>query len=166
MKYCPRCEQTKPLSDFGLHRKMKDGHYYHCRRCRQLQYGTTAKAKDSEKARQFEREQYEKHKEARKMRDRERYVRSTPKTRARKAVHTMIAHGQLLSANQYPCAVCGETARDHHHPSYHEDDYLKVVPLCRSCHVRAHHDDELAASVATSIVPINTVRIIATVTQQ
>src|SRR6266550_3425472 len=34
MKRCPRCGETKPLSDFHIHRGRRDGVQTYCKRCR------------------------------------------------------------------------------------------------------------------------------------
>lgn len=33
-KRCPRCKETKPLSDFGVDRRNKDGHNLYCKLCK------------------------------------------------------------------------------------------------------------------------------------
>lgn len=57
---------------------------------------------------------------------------------AHKAVIKAVAAGELLPAKSYKCDSCGNQAEQWHHPSYHPDDHLNVVPLCRKCH-RQHH---------------------------
>lgn len=108
---------------------------------------------------QAEREQYAKHKEARKQRDKERYERSTDKIAAKSAINHAIRRGELLPANRYFCAICYGSACDHHHPSYQENDRLNVVPLCRSCHVKVHHRDEVQFSFGAVVLPVGVIRI-------
>lgn len=35
-KRCPRCKETKPISDFGIDRRNKDGHNLYCKACKKL----------------------------------------------------------------------------------------------------------------------------------
>lgn len=85
--------------------------------------------------------------------NRKRRVTSDPRTRmrARSAVARAIRRGDLLPAWMLPCDVCGTSSIeldpgnralgviDYHHEDY--ADPLAVVPMCRSCHMKAHWAD-------------------------
>lgn len=45
---------------------------------------------------------------------------------------------ELPPASTYKCHGCNNQARRYHHQSYHPDDHLCIVPLCDSCHSKAH----------------------------
>lgn len=57
---------------------------------------------------------------------------------ASKAVREAIKRKQIKPARKCKCADCGAKAQDLHHESYAEEDWIKVVPLCRSCHKKRH----------------------------
>lgn len=58
------------------------------------------------------------------------------------AAHQALARAryrkEILPAKAYKCHGCDKQAAQHHHCSYHPDDNLCVVPLCRSCHGKAN----------------------------
>lgn len=45
---------------------------------------------------------------------------------------------RMYHATAYQCVCCMEDAQDYHHPSYREDDWLCVIPVCKKCHTRIH----------------------------
>lgn len=63
--------------------------------------------------------------------------------RAGNAVNREKKHGRMLPATAYPCVICMNSAREYHHASYLESDWLCVIPMCRTCHHR-HHRSGLA----------------------
>ena len=42
-KYCPSCDTTKDIAEFGLHKREKDGHRYCCKSCNNAQSRNYAK---------------------------------------------------------------------------------------------------------------------------
>lgn len=60
------------------------------------------------------------------------------KTPANIAISRAIKRGHLAPAKTHKCHGCNEQAKDYHHCSYREDDYLCVMPLCRKCHQQVH----------------------------
>ena len=74
---------------------------------------------------------------------------------AHRAVGKAQRDGELQPANKYKCLGCDEQAEHWHHPSYHPDDHLSVVPLCRACHGKAHSDkDEIPFGVVPTAVGV------------
>jgi transcriptional regulator with XRE-family HTH domain len=69
---------------------------------------------------------------------------------AQKALTKAVKDGKLLPASSYKCHACPKQAREFHHPSYHPDDYLCVVPLCSGCHRKA---DRGKLNVTYGVVP-------------
>jgi len=57
---------------------------------------------------------------------------------AAKVVREAIEQKQLKPARKFKCADCCKKAEHLHHESYAEDQWLNVVPLCRSCHRKRH----------------------------
>lgn len=57
---------------------------------------------------------------------------------ARRALSTAVRQGVLRPAKTHKCQACPEQAKHYHHPSYHSNDHLCVVPLCGSCHMKVH----------------------------
>jgi hypothetical protein len=49
-KFCPTCEQTKPIGEFGKHSSAKDGYRYQCKSCNNA-YDQKLYNKDIEKSR-------------------------------------------------------------------------------------------------------------------
>lgn len=84
---------------------------------------------------------------------------------AHKAVATAVRQGKLIPAKSLKCCACDKQAQGYHHVSYHPDDHLNVVPLCKSCHNKADRGN-LATPLGVVPTHYGLVRIaIATVTQ-
>ena len=47
MKYCPKCDTEKPVSEFYVNKHSKDGFLYCCKECRSL-YRNSRREKDKE----------------------------------------------------------------------------------------------------------------------
>ncbi len=115
--------------------------------------------KSPEGARQFEREQYEKHKDKRKARELVRHESAPYKRSAKTAILLLIKRKRLLPAKNYRCVECGNQALDFHHQSYRVEDRLNVVPICRSCHVKVHTRGRLTAHMGIVVLPMGIIRI-------
>ena len=138
-KRCFKCGQVKPLSEFYVHAKMRDGHLNKCKECQ----------------RQNVQENYSLHKDARKAYERQREARSERRVakaryqatrrevhpdryKANTAVGNALRDGKLVRG---PCAVCGTTVRvQAHHADYSRP--LEVTWLCFKCH-RAQHGQQV-----------------------
>lgn len=133
--------------------------YYLNERERVLAALKERRIQDPDAVKAYERQQYEKHREKRLARDKARYANRRSVLAANDAVGRAIKQGLILSAENYPCALCGAQAQDHHHQSYLPEDRLNVIPLCRSCHVKVHHRPELANSLGVVATKVGMVRI-------
>lgn len=60
------------------------------------------------------------------------------KVEAQQAVRIEVRKGNMPKASECVCKACGSQASQYHHSSYESEDWLNVVPLCNSCHVRVH----------------------------
>lgn len=69
-------------------------------------------------------------------------TRNRHKLQAHHAVRVAIRQGALKRGR---CEVCGSFRVDGHHQSYHPDDWLKVVWLCRKHHQLLHANQRKAA---------------------
>lgn len=94
------------------------------------------------------------------------------------AVASAVARGQMLAATSLACAQCGGRARQyHHHLGYAPEHRLAVIPLCSSCHTKAHFPRRPRSSAperkvqapwpaGTAGKPLRTLRILAGLSQQ
>jgi hypothetical protein len=147
MKSCIACDQTKPLSMFYAHPKMKDGHLNKCKDCckqaaskRRSEKLEEIKAYDrmrgslphrleANKIRQKTPHGSVAHQEANR-RYRERYKN---RSAARYIFGNAVRDGKIT---RLPCQVCGNDKSEGHHPDY--DRPLDVVWLCVTHHKAAH----------------------------
>lgn len=60
------------------------------------------------------------------------------RTKARVKVNNEIRAGRLSSIRTQRCVLCDAAAETYHHESYAVEDWLKVIPLCMSCHRMVH----------------------------
>ncbi len=69
-----------------------------------------------------------------------KYCLNNPeKRKAKDAIHAEVRYGRLAKASTFPCVKCGKKASEYHHCfGYEPKDWLKVIPLCRQCHVDSH----------------------------
>lgn len=65
------------------------------------------------------------------------------KAKAHNAVTNAVRLGQLPRASTVMCAnpECEKSAKQYHHESYEQEDWLIVIPLCVPCHTAVHHDE-------------------------
>ena len=146
-KRCCTCKEIKPITEFQLHKREKDGHQRRCKTCR---------AKHAEKHREeiskSHKEYYQKNKikfleyfriynksergKATKKRVSEKLQKEQPeKYKARYAVTNAVILKKLPKASSQKCVMCGNQALEwHHHNGYSEEHKLDVVAVCFSCH--------------------------------
>lgn len=69
---------------------------------------------------------------------REQYVADPERFKAHVYLNRAVRRGTITKPTE--CSSCGSTTRriEGHHPSYAREDWLKVVWLCRSCHMALH----------------------------
>lgn len=160
MKTCFKCGETKPLTEFYLHKAMADGHLNKCKACTRRD-AAEHRAANIERVRAYDRERgmlphrveareayqnTEQGKAAMRRAHRKYRVSRPDRARAHDAVNNAVRDGRLIP---WPvCAVpdcCGRP--EAHHPDYSRP--LDVVWLCDHHHRAAHHLQKLldAASV-------------------
>lgn len=166
-KTCSKCRETKPLSEYHKDKRNADGLYGHCKSCHYAMtqtYAHTEKGKESirqsakanyeerggrEKSRirnakpssiekRAEYRQTEAGKEAQGRKDAKRRQEQIQKLRAKDAVNNAIKRGALPLVNTLKCARCDNQAEEFHHESYAMEDFLRVTPLCKSCHAKTY----------------------------
>ena len=102
---------------------------------------------NTERLRELGRENYQRnHKKWKKNRDIDvhrlkikEYGQKYPeRRRARDAVLVAVRKGEMIPVTARVCSICQKQAHQYHHPSYDQSQWLVVVPLCRSCHLRIH----------------------------
>lgn len=79
-------------------------------------------------------------------------------TMAQMAVVYAVQRGTLAPAHTHKCHGCDKQAQQFHHESYHPNDRLCVVPLCRSCH-RQHHTGRKVLTFGVVPTSVGLVRI-------
>lgn len=166
-KTCSKCGETKPLSEYHKDKRNADGLYGHCKSCHYAMtqaYAHTDKGKESikqsakvnyeerggrEKSRirnakpsaiekRAEYRQTEAGREAQRRKDEKRRREQVQKLRAKDAVNNAVKSGALPLVSTLKCAQCGNPAEEYHHISYAREDFLRVTPLCKSCHAKTY----------------------------
>ena len=157
-KQCSKCKQILPISEFHIRKASLDRHSCRCKKCCQeykkryyaSEYGHE-KCKVDQKRYYNSEHGYKIHKVTQKRystseRGREVQNKSSEIYRQKhpneQKVRTMIGNavrdGKLPRAFKYHCKICGNQARDYHHPDYSKP--LEVIPLCRKCHKIVHNN--------------------------
>lgn len=134
LKHCPRCDQSKPLTDYPKNKRTKDGLACYCRVCHN-HYTLTDYYRRHESA-LAARKAYKKRNRDKVRAANRRYNQTVRKLypereAARSAVSNAIRDGRLIPQ---PCRVCGKKA-EAHHPDYSKP--LEIDWLCLQ-----HHKDE------------------------
>lgn len=123
-KECRTCKAKKPFATYHKCSNNPDGLQYSCKPCRNAsRRAAYAKNPEREKARQ------------KKIRD-----TSVQKRAARKLINS----SKILGLIEHPdhCQLCGVVgAVEGHHPDY--DEPHTVIWLCRPCHLRHHHQEQI-----------------------
>lgn len=116
-KYCPRCRETKPLSEFQKNKATKDGLQYHCKFCRKI-------IDTRDKHRQQHRDRYHSKKDE--------YLNSTYK---RKYGITLEEYKAHLDRQGAVCAICRESCKSGRRLSVDHDHSTGEVRglLCGNC---------------------------------
>lgn len=72
------------------------------------------------------------------------------KQKAVNAVNSAVSCKRMAHISTQLCIVCNAPAQSYHHESYEKADWLKVVPMCFSCHHMLHvyGSDNLASTIA------------------
>lgn len=160
-KICSKCKAEKPLSEFHKDKRARDGLYSHCKACHYKlthAYEQTEKGKEVvrnylEKTQDRHQEYHRKHdatperraqraeyakseagKAASKRKYEKRKARKGFMLKAKTAVHNAIRAGNLPPIDTQVCVQCGQPAQEYHHESYDQENWLRVIPLCKKCH--------------------------------
>jgi hypothetical protein len=141
MKPCIRCGESKPISEFYVHKMMADGHLNKCKSCCRSD-ATANRVRHLSRYRQYDRERFSTLRrrmsvEKQRISYRTRYPE---KRAAHVATGNAIRSGKLVKG---PCEVCGSLVVDAHHDDYSKP--LEVRWLCRVHHL-IHHGRFVHAS--------------------
>ncbi len=134
MKRCFKCEETKPLSEFYAHPKMKDGHLGKCSDCTRIDVKSHRRLNES--VQKYDRTRAKlPHRKANIQRVSDAWaVRNPQAHKAQTALHNAVRDGKI---KREPCIFCGTEERIHgHHCDYSKP--LEVTWLCAKCHHRYH----------------------------
>jgi 5-methylcytosine-specific restriction endonuclease McrA len=160
-KACSRCKQTKPITDFGIHRKTADGHYSQCLIChrearaeyrkRQAKNIAIQQAdnyqRNKEKRIAYANERIaanpDRHKRYMSISKKRNYLAVAANTRRRNARRKangvyLITKKELERLNRGPCFYCGVAEQitiDHVIAIARGgvDGISNLVPACKSC---------------------------------
>ena len=145
---CSRCGVVKSETEFYVRPQSKTGFETQCKDCcrlRQREYGRSRQAarhayyEKTRTARLATGSEYrKKHADAIAAKTHEYEEKHPERIQAGRAVREAIKRKEILPARKCKCAGCGKKAAHLHHESYAPDQWLAVVPLCRSCHKLRH----------------------------
>lgn len=130
LRRCSKCGEEKPPEAYP-----KRGNA--CRACVSACHLEWIR-KNREHVREWERNWVGKNREKRNRQIYE-YAKLNPeKKSARDAVSALVRAGKMPKPSSLDC-LCGAKAEEyHHHMGYDKANRLNVIPLCRSCHGKAH----------------------------
>ncbi len=152
MKYCPKCETNKSLSDFSKSRCKKDGLQCYCKACQliaQVAYRKTQAGKETgrrhsqtdtckETSRRYN--QTDARKESHREGSKVQRLNYPDKAKAHDAVSNAIRDGKLERPSH--CESCFQEKFVHgHHEDYNKP--LDVDWLCIKCHFELHRKLQL-----------------------
>lgn len=133
-KICFKCQTEKPLSEFYIHRAMKDGYLNKCKEC--------CKAAELMRRREKLDEIREYDRQRGKLQHRKDETTARTREKRRSMPGYMAAHNAIARALKkgtivkMPCAMCGSIMSVAHH-----DDYTKPLDVMWLCtiHHKARH---------------------------
>lgn len=132
-KTCSRCKLTLPLEAFGPDKRAPTGLAYYCRACARAAVARSKLAHGPYASNDRERDALPHRREALARRGAVIRRAHPERSAAVRKVHRAVARGLLVKA---PCAVCGESRVEGHHPDYTRP--LDVIWLCPSHHRKLH----------------------------
>ena len=131
-KRCNRCNQPKPVSEFGKNRSRRDGLQHYCKACWR-EYESTPYQRSMRLAQVRRYQATDKGKATSKRADEKR--KGSQQVKARAKVRDRVAKGKMPPASSLPCVRCNRPAHEyHHHLGYDPPNDLDVIPVCRECH--------------------------------
>lgn len=134
MKACSKCQACKPISEFHLNKRSKDGRQSKCKECAKAN-SIAHRAKNADHTRAYDKARDKSPIRAYSLKGRvaKNLALFPERNRARLKVFSAIKSGKL---KPLPCFSCGAEKVDAHHPDYSSP--LDVVWLCRSHHMMVH----------------------------
>ena len=137
-KQCTKCKQILPISNFRPHTDCRDGYRYRCRECERLYHRrrrqlTEVRQRENEYSRLYRQQRGRGYNKA-------AYLSEYSRTgSARQAIKRALYHNQLLQITHCFCVLCFHEAHVYHHYlGYAPEHVLDVLPLCGTCHKKAH----------------------------
>lgn len=166
-KKCSKCGEVKALAEYNKDKRSGDGHTSECKSChyklthayeqtdrgrevvskskkewyRERGGREVARARNASEEARLKKAEYLQTaagKEAQKRKDDKRRESYPEKLSAKGAVQNAMRHGKLPPVKTLKCARCDNQAEEYHHESYAEEDFLRVIPLCKICHAKTY----------------------------
>ena len=140
-KYCPGCEDDRPVKEFSKNKAKKDGLCSQCKSCeatRNREYNHTY---------QVERASYRQaHRPEINASTRAYRLRHPLPQKARRAIRYAIETGKIIRPDRCSNPECNKLCKPeaHHYLGYAKEHWLDVVFLCADCHVIADREDRQA----------------------
>jgi len=145
---CPDCGENDP-SKFGKNKAMESGLCCYCKSCmnnrnRKSRFDNPEKVQEHKrkwiaKNPDYYLDQYAKNKDRFSNKNAKYREKNPEKIKAHNTIIKAIKNGIL---KREPCVICGNERVDNHHESYKEENWGKVIPLCRLHHRRRHVEIE------------------------
>jgi len=134
-RVCTLCKIKKLFSEFHKHRKMKDGIYNQCKKCRkEVSKEDYEKRKESIMEYGKEYRKTERGKEARAIESLNRRRLHPLKYQANYKIRNAIRDGKLRKRNI--CEICYAMPTECHHEDYSKP--FDIIELCKKCHRLLH----------------------------
>lgn len=134
MKRCYRCKEVKPPTKFYKDKTGTNGLSDKCKNCAAIYYREKRK-RHRESYKEKDRRYYQRHKKEILLKRQEWYRKNKHKRNAHEAVQKALYEGTIKRIDI--CEGCMSEPSVHaHHEDYNEP--LKVIWLCRSCHMLKH----------------------------
>jgi len=127
-RWCNKCQQEKPLEEFGRNRTKPLGYGYTCKACIREYW-----RKRDKRPERIEKSKRWLHSENGKRHYREYQRQYKERVRAHQMIKRLIIKGII---KKEPCILCGENNSSAHHPDYTKP--LEVVWLCQKHHSEKH----------------------------
>jgi phage FluMu protein Com len=141
-KRCTKCKKVLAISEFQKDRNRPDGLQCWCKICMKganKTYHQTLTGRNNGRLACSRYLQTPKGKQYHCNKTQRYYSKYPEKHDANHAINYAVKIGQCLSPINLKCQHCGKQAKEYHHPNgYEREHWFDVIPLCRSCHIKAH----------------------------
>jgi len=162
-KRCNKCGETKPLSEFAFRKSGRKAGKprSQCRPCEAAAHAEYRKQKPERDAlyRLANRSRYAGLEQKRRERLGDEYraymrewaAKNRDRINARNAVNYAVSSRRMPPATAFQCVACGIVPAEqyHHFNGYGIENQFDVIPLCRLCHERQHHESNQRVLVGT-----------------